>query len=116
MCQGKDGWKIGIRRQASAGKNKKEQSWTEAQLNRAFDLWEKNPSLPPEERMSKRQIAIETEIPYTTLCERLSSRRGGGCWGKIAGGKWQAHILDTGKFQAGNQAGNSAGGNCILPT
>ena len=72
-------------------------------------MWEKNPDLPPQERKSKRQISIETSIPYTTLCERLLGRRGGGHHGKIADGKCQARILDTGKckqvtitFQAGN--------------
>ena len=76
-------------------------------------MGEKNPDLPPEERKSKRQISIETGIPYTTLCERLSGRRGGEHHGKIAGGKHQARILDMGKckwvtetFQAGNR-------NCI---
>ena len=76
---------------------------------RAFNMWENNQDLLPQERKSKKQISLETGIPYTTLCERLSGRRGGGCRGKIAGGKYQARILDTGKckwvtvtFQAGN--------------
>ena len=75
-CQGKDGRKIGLRREASSGKNKKEQNWSKKDLDRAFDMWEKNPGLSPQERKSKRQISIETGIPYTTLCERLLGRRG----------------------------------------
>ena len=95
--RGKDGRKIGIRRAASSGKNKKEQTWTEEKLDEAFDLWEKNADLEPSQRLSKRQIAIDKGIPYTTLCERLSGRWGDGKRGKIAGGKRQARILDTGK-------------------
>ena len=107
--QGNDGRLIGPRRETSSGKNKKEQNWSEKDLDRAFDMWEQNPDLPPQERKSKRQISLETGIPYTTLCERLSGRRGGVCHGKIAIGKYQARILDMGKckwvtvtFQAGN--------------
>ena len=98
-CRGKDGRKIGVRRQASAGKNKKEQSWSEADINKAFDLWEKNSELPPGQRISKRQISIQCGVPYTTICERLSGRQGGGRRGKIAGGKRQARILETGTFK-----------------
>ena len=72
--RGKDGHKIGIRRQASAGKNKKEQSWSEADIDKAFDLWEKNSELPAGQRLSKRQISIQCGVPYTTICERLSGR------------------------------------------
>ena len=97
--RGKDGHKIGIRRQASAGKNKKEQSWSEADIDKAFDLWEKNSELPPGQRKSKRQISIQCGVPYTTICERLSGRWGGGRRGKIAGGKRQARILETGTFK-----------------
>ena len=107
--QGKDGRLIGPKRETSSGKNKKEQNWSEKDLDRAFDMWEQNPDLPPQERKLKRQISLETGIPYTTLCERLSGRRGGVCRGKIAIGKCQARILETGKckqvtvtFQAGN--------------
>ena len=95
--RGKDGRKIDPRRAASSGKNQKEQNWSEQDMDRAFDMWENNPNLPPQERKSKRQISLETRIPYTTLCKRLLGRRGGGCCGKIAGGKCQARILDTGK-------------------
>ena len=45
----------------------------------------------------KEDISIDTGISYTTLCERLSGRRGGGHHGKIAGGKCQARILDMDK-------------------
>ena len=88
--RGKDGCRIGIRRQASAGKNKKEQSWSEDDINKAFTMWEANKDLPPGERKSKRQIALDCGIPYTTVCEQLAGRRGGGKRGKIAGGKRQA--------------------------
>ena len=54
-------------------------------MDRAFELWEKNSTLKPEERLSKRQIAMKVEVLYTTVCERLSGRRGGGCKGNIAG-------------------------------
>ena len=96
-CRGKDRRKIGIRRAASSGKDKKEQKWTEEKLNEAFDMWEPNANLPPDQKLSKRQIAIQKGIPYTTLCEGLVAGRGGGKRGKIAGGKWQVRILDTGK-------------------
>ena len=95
--RGKDGRKIGIRRAASSGKNKKEQQWSEKDMDKVFDLWEANENLKPEQRKSKRQISIETGIPYTTLCERLSGRRGGGRRGKTAGGKHQSKVLSTGK-------------------
>ena len=107
--RGKDGRKISPRRAASSGKNQKEQNWSEQDMDRAFNMWENNQDLSLQERKSKRQISLETGISYTTLCERLSGRRGGGCHGKIAGGKHQARILDTGKckwvtitFQVGN--------------
>ena len=69
--RGKDGRKIGPRRAASFGKNQKEQNWSEQDMDRAFNMWENNPNLPPQERKSKRQISLEIGIPYTTLCERL---------------------------------------------
>ena len=68
-------------------------------LDRAFDLWEKNKDLPPKERWSKNKISKETGIPYTTLCERVSGRRGGGKRGKIASGKHSAKVLKTSKFK-----------------
>ena len=63
--RGKNGRKIGIRRAASSGKNKKERQWSEKDMDKAFDLWEANENLKPEQRKSKRQISIETGIPYT---------------------------------------------------
>ena len=102
---GKDGRCIGPRRAASSGKGKKEQTWTEADIEEAFDLWEANPSKKPEEQLSKRQISQKTGVPYTTVCERLSGCRGGGKRGKIAGGNRTGKVLDEGK-QVGSQAGN----------
>ena len=95
--RGKDGRRIGVRKTASSGLGKKEQKWTEEQMNQCFVLWEQNNDLPPEQKRSKRQISIECGVPYTTVCERLSGRRGGGWKGKIAGGKWQGKVLDTSK-------------------
>ena len=95
----KDGRVIAPKKTASAGRDKKEQLWKVEDLDRAFDLWEKNKDLPPKEIWSKNKIAKETKIPYTTLCERLSGRCGGGKRGKIAGGKWTAKVLKVGKFK-----------------
>ena len=83
----KDSRIIAPRKTASAGRDKKEQLWKVEDLDRAFDLWEKNKDMPPKERWSKNKISKETGIPYTTICERLSGRCGGGKRGKIAGGK-----------------------------
>ena len=96
-CRGKDGRRIGVRKAASSGLGKKEQKWTEEAINQCFVLWEQNNDLPPEQKRSKRKISIECGVPYTTVCERLSGRRGGGQKGKIAGGKQQGKVLDTGK-------------------
>ena len=98
---GKDGRKIGVHHKASSGEGRKEQQWSEADLDRAFDLWEANDGKQPGEKLSKCQIALEHGIPYTTFCERVSGRRGGGKRGKIARGKWEPKILNWGK-QAGN--------------
>ena len=95
--RGKDGRRIGVRKAASSGLGKKEQKWTEEQMNQCFVLWEQNNDLPPEQKRSKRQISIECGVPYTTVCERLSGRRGGGQKGKIAGEKQQGKVLDTSK-------------------
>ena len=72
----KDGRVIAPRKTASAGRNQKEQQWKVEDLDKAFDLWKMNKDLPPKERWSKNKISKETGIPYTTLCERLSGRRG----------------------------------------
>ena len=95
----KDGRVIAPIKTGSAGRDKKEQLWKVKDLDRAFDLWEKKKDLPPKERWSKNKISKETGIPYTTLCERLSGRRGGGKRGKIAGGKCTAKILKASKFK-----------------
>ena len=65
-------------------------------MDLVFDLWERNKTLPPEQRLSKNQIHKQTGVPYTTVCECLSGRRGGGKCGKIAGGKRMPKILDKG--------------------
>ena len=98
---GKDGRRIEVRQRASSGKGKKEQLWQEKDMERAFTLWEENEAKSPKDKLSKRQIALECGIPYTTFCERVSGRRGGGQRGKIAGGKREPKILDRGE-QVGN--------------
>ena len=87
VCRGKDRRIISPRKPASAGYKVKEQKWPASELDRAFDLWEANKIKPKNEQMSKLAIAKEVKIPYTTICEQLSGRRGGGKRGKIAGGK-----------------------------
>ena len=94
--RGKDGRRIAPRKDASAGRDTKEQKWKTEDMDLVFDLWERNKTLPPEQRLSKNQIHKRTRIPYTTVCERLSGRRGGGKRGKIAGGKRMPKILDKG--------------------
>ena len=74
----KDSRVIAPRKTASAGRDKKEQLWKVEDLDRAFDLWEKKKDLSPKEIWSKNKMSRETGIPYTTLRERLSGRRGGG--------------------------------------
>ena len=101
LRRGKDGRIIAPRKPASAGFKVKEQKWDAKELDRAFDLWEANKTKPKAEQMSKLAISKEVNIPYTTICERLSGRRGGGKRGKIAGGKRTPQVLDEGK-QAGN--------------
>ena len=98
---GKDGRKIAPRKPASSGYKVKEQKWPASELDRAFDLWEANKNKLKDQQMSKLAIAKEVKIPYTTICERLSGRRGGGKRGKIAGGKRTPRVLAEGK-QAGN--------------
>ena len=99
--RGKPGRRIAPRKKASAGEGSKEQLWSVAKMDLAFDLWAANKDKPPKEKLSKFAISKETGIPYTTLCERLAGCRGGGRRGKIAGGKRQSKVLDEGK-QAGN--------------
>ena len=94
--RGKDGRRIAPRKDASAGRDTKEQKWKTEDMDLVFDLWERNKTLPPEQRLSKNQIHKRTGIPYTTVCEHLSGRRGGGKRGKIAGGKRMPKILDKG--------------------
>ena len=91
---GKDGRIIGVRQKASSGKGKKEQMWQKKDMDRAFNLWKENEAKPAKNKLSKRQIAKECGIPYTTFCERVSGRRGGGKRGKIAGGKRDPKILN----------------------
>ena len=90
---------IAPRKTASTGRDKKEQLWKVEDLDKAFDLWERNKDLPPKERWSKNKILKETSIPYTTICARLSGRCGGGKRGKIVGGKCTAKVLKAGKFK-----------------
>ena len=95
----KDGRVITPHKKASAGEGSKEQLWKVEKLEEAFNLWEKNKELPPKEKLSMNKISKMTHIPYTTLNERLTGRRGGGRRGKIAGGKWTAKVLKVGKFK-----------------
>ena len=87
------------RKKASTGEGSKEQQWKVEKLEEAFNLWEKNKELPPKEKLSMNKISKMTGIPYTTLNERLTGRHGGGCRGKITGGKWTAKVLKAGKFK-----------------
>ena len=95
----KDGRIITPRKKASAGEGSKEQQWKVEKLEEAFNLWEKNKELPPKEKLSMNKISKMTGIPYTTLNERLTGRHGGGCRGKIVGGKCTAKVLKAGKFK-----------------
>ena len=95
----KDGRVISPCKKASAGEGSKEQLWKVEKLEEAFNLWEKNKELPPKEQLSMNKISKMTGIPYTTLNERLTGRRGGGRRGKIAGGKRTAKVLKVGKFK-----------------
>ena len=95
----KDGRVITPCKKASAGEGSKEQLWKVEKLEEAFKLWEKNKELPPKEKLSMNKISKMTGIPYTTLNQRLTGRRGGGHRGKIASGKWTAKVLKAGKFK-----------------
>ena len=66
-------------------------------MERAFQLWDENDSLPPGKKWSMRAMAKEVGIPKTTIIERLSQRRKG--IGHIAGGKRQPRVLSAGKFK-----------------
>ena len=95
----KDGRVTVPHKKASAGEGSKEEQWKVEKLEEAFNLWEKNKELPPKEKLSMNKISKMTGIPYTTLNERLTDRRGGGHRGKITGGKWTAKVLKAGKFK-----------------
>ena len=96
--RGKDGRAIPERKAASSGKGQQEQRWTEEDMEEVFNQWEANDHLlPGQKKKSKRQISKDTRVPYTTVCERLSGRQGGGKRGKIAGGKRTLKVLDEGK-------------------
>ena len=95
----KDGIIIAPHKKASAGEGSKEQQWKVEKLEEAFNLWEKNKELPPKQKLSMNKISKMTGIPYTTLNERLTGRRGGGRRGKIVGGKCTAKVLKAGKFK-----------------
>ena len=53
-------------------------------MERAFELWDENDSLPPGKKWSMRAIAKEVKVPKRTIIERLSQRRKGK--GHITGG------------------------------
>ena len=63
-------------------------------MNLVFDLLERNKTLQPEQRLSKNQIHKQTGVPYITVCEHLSGRRGGEKCGKISGGKRMPKVLE----------------------
>ena len=69
----------------------KQRTWTWC-----LTFWKGTKHSPPEQRLSKNQIHKQTGVPYTTVCEHLSGRRGGGKCGKIAGGKRTPKILNKG--------------------
>ena len=51
--QGKNGRRIAPRKDASAGRDSKEQKWNTEDIDLVFDLWERNKTLPPEQRLFK---------------------------------------------------------------
>ena len=51
--RGKDGRRIAPRKKASAGEGSKEQLWSVAKMDLAFDLWAANKDKPPKEKLSK---------------------------------------------------------------
>ena len=107
--QGKDGRRIAPRKDASAGRDNKEQKWKVEDLDLVFDLWERNKTLPLEQRLSKNQIHKQTGVPYTTVCECLSGRRGEENMGRLL--EARGHQKSLKKVQAGNQAGNRLRGD-----
>ena len=70
--QGKDGRRIAPRKDASAGRDTKEQKWKTEDMDLVFDLWERNKTLPPEQRLSKNQIHKQTGVPYIYLDQFIS--------------------------------------------
>ena len=65
----KEGRRIARRKKASAGEGSKEQLWSVANLDLAFDLWEANKNKPPKEKLSRLAISKQSGRPYTTVCE-----------------------------------------------
>ena len=96
--KGKDVRKITLRKKAFAGEGLKEQLWDVKDMDLAFDLWEGNKDR--EKPLSNLAISKQTGIPYTTLCEWLSGRRGSG--------HRVSKVLDKGK-QVGSQVSNQMG-------
>ena len=90
--RGKDGRQISPRHPNSAHYKKKNQKWLPAQLAQAFQLKRDNPW------MTYAEISRRTDVPYTTVCERLSGRRGTG-EGHCAGGKRTPRVLSRGNFK-----------------
>ena len=73
------------KRKAMSHEGKRNQLWKEQQMDKAQKLWEENKNKEAKDRLSMRAIAIECELPKTTVIEHLSGRRKG--TGHIAGGK-----------------------------
>ena len=88
---------------ASSHKGEKNQKWKEEAMERAFQLWDENDSLPPGKKWSMRAIAKHVQVPKTTIIERLSQRRKGK--GHIAGGARQPRVLSPGK-SSGSPSGS----------
>ena len=95
--RGVDGRRLSERKAASSGKGRKEQLWTEKDIDKVFEYWAENDTLPPGEKHSIKWISKETGVPYTTCCERLKGRRGAGQKGKLAGGRRMSRALSAGE-------------------
>ena len=111
---GKD--KLGrIRKDHSAHRNVRLQTWDVAQIDQAEAIWAEELKKAPHQRLSWRRIAQMVNLPKTTVAERLSGRRKG--HGKIAGGHRRGRILTEGNFccQAGQQAGHFSGTLYLWP-